>query len=133
MRLISQLLICVCVYLIYIFQLWLPFRPAVTELKDAAQMERIRNEKSVCFFLVTSNDNAQLSEKLKVSCLNGRSVLKILFWIITWEWDLRPKLFTVNNTSHGPCMINLKLIVAWNTTTTTTSTRSSKKEFRWKF
>ncbi|RMX51139.1 hypothetical protein pdam_00015794 [Pocillopora damicornis] len=40
-------------------------RPAVTELKDAAQMERIRNEKSVCFFLVTSNDNAQLSEKLK--------------------------------------------------------------------
>lgn len=40
-------------------------RPAVTELKDAAQMERIRNEKSVCFFLVTSNENAQLSEKLK--------------------------------------------------------------------
>lgn len=40
-------------------------RPAVTELKDVAQMERVKKEKSVCFFLVTSNDNPESSEKLK--------------------------------------------------------------------
>ena len=43
------------------------FRPAVTELQNAAQVERVRKEKSVCFFLVTSNENPQLSEKLKVN------------------------------------------------------------------
>lgn len=40
-------------------------RPAVTELENVAQVERVRKEKSVCFFLVTSNENPQLSAKLK--------------------------------------------------------------------
>lgn len=43
------------------------FRPAVTELQNVAQVERVRKEKSVCFFLVTSNENPQLSAKLKVN------------------------------------------------------------------
>ena len=42
-------------------------RPAVTELQNAAQVERVRKEKSVCFFLVSSSENPQLSEKLKVN------------------------------------------------------------------
>ncbi|KAJ7360441.1 Protein disulfide-isomerase tmx3 [Desmophyllum pertusum] len=40
-------------------------RPAVTKLHNAAQVERVRKEKSVCFFLVTSDENPQLSDKLK--------------------------------------------------------------------
>lgn len=40
-------------------------RPAVTELHNAEQVERVRKEKSVCFFLVTSSENLPLSEKLK--------------------------------------------------------------------
>jgi len=43
-------------------------RPAVTELQNAAQLERVRKEKDVCFFLVTSSDNPELTEKLKVHC-----------------------------------------------------------------
>lgn len=50
-------------FLIFIFY----FRPAVTELQNVAQVERVRKEKSVCFFLVTSNENPQLSAKLKVN------------------------------------------------------------------
>ena len=42
-------------------------RPAVTKLHNAAQVERVRKEKSVCFFLVTSDENPQLSDKLKVN------------------------------------------------------------------
>ncbi|KAL9974978.1 hypothetical protein ACROYT_G012090 [Oculina patagonica] len=45
-------------------------RPAVTELQNAAQVERVRKEKSVCFFLVTSSENPQLSAKLKDIYLN---------------------------------------------------------------
>ena len=30
------------------------------------QVERVRKEKNVCFFLVTSKENSQLSEKIKV-------------------------------------------------------------------
>ena len=41
-------------------------RPAVTELHNTEQLERVRKEKNVCFFLVTSNENSQLSEKIKV-------------------------------------------------------------------
>ncbi|XP_067054514.1 protein disulfide-isomerase TMX3-like isoform X2 [Acropora muricata] len=40
-------------------------RAAVTELQTAAQVERVRREKSVCFILVTSGDNSELSTKLK--------------------------------------------------------------------
>ncbi|CAH3177414.1 unnamed protein product [Porites lobata] len=40
-------------------------RPAVTELHNTEQVERVRKEKNVCFFLVTSNENSQLSEKMK--------------------------------------------------------------------
>ncbi|XP_073233579.1 protein disulfide-isomerase TMX3-like [Porites lutea] len=40
-------------------------RPAVTELHNTEQVERVRKEKNVCFFLVTSNENSQLSEKIK--------------------------------------------------------------------
>ena len=47
--------------------LWsLCIRPAVTELHNTEQVERVRKEKNVCFFLVTSNENSQLSEKIKV-------------------------------------------------------------------
>lgn len=54
----------------YILFLYLSFfynRPAITELQNVAQVERVRKEKSVCFFLVTSSENPQLSEKLKVN------------------------------------------------------------------
>ena len=44
-------------------------RPAVTELQNAAQLERVRKEKDVCFFLVTSSDNPELTEKLKVNLM----------------------------------------------------------------
>ena len=45
-------------------------RPAVTELHNAEQVERVRKENSVCFFLVTSSENLPLSEKLKVNLIN---------------------------------------------------------------
>lgn len=50
-------------FLIFIFS----FRPAVTELQNVAQVERVRKEKSVCFFLITSIENPHLSAKLKVN------------------------------------------------------------------
>ena len=44
-------------------------RPAVTDLQNTAQLERVRKEKDVCFFLVTSSDNPELTEKLKVNLM----------------------------------------------------------------
>ncbi|XP_068693616.1 protein disulfide-isomerase TMX3-like isoform X2 [Montipora foliosa] len=40
-------------------------RAAVTELQTVEQVQRVRKEKSVCFFLVTNGDNSELTTKLK--------------------------------------------------------------------
>ena len=68
-------------------------RPAVTELQNAASVERVTKEKSVCFFLVTSSENPQLSEKLKV--INTKMCLFLIIFIYriknNYFWQIRAK------------------------------------------
>lgn len=41
-------------------------RPSVRELSSADLVKRVRKEKSVCFLLVTSDEDQEASDKLKV-------------------------------------------------------------------
>ena len=89
--------------------LWsLCIRPAVTELHNTEQVERVRKEKNVCFFLVTSNENSQLSEKIKVIfesivgwvCWKTIMIIRfdyeynIEYWYnYVWLWNLGQMVF----------------------------------------